>query len=247
MKIAIDSEDSFLKHFCKVKTSKCSSIYYWERGVQWPKFTFLRVHDAGSYFEKDFASDSRFFIDKLNLCENEIYIKVKDGLNISSYIEENFKLSGSRLAYFSFKKNNDLSFLERDEKLIECESEEDLEKFWIINSSGRSRKDPFLSPLWPVIKDSFLEGTKYFVLEKDKIPVSGAALDAFDFGYNLWGLATIENFKKKGFMKKCIHNIMKKYEGVFFAQTNYDSLTHHYFLKHHKANFLGSETWYVHK
>ncbi|MCI5072876.1 hypothetical protein MRY82_08060 [bacterium] len=247
MNLANKSEDSFLRHFCEIKPSECSSIYYWKDGVQWPKFTFIRVHVAEKYDEKDFESDSVFFIDKLKLSKREIYIKVSDDLEKSSYIKENFKLSGSRLAYFSFKKNNGACSLEKDEKFVECKNERDLENFWLINSSGRSRKDPFLSPLWPIIKNSFLKGTRYFVLEKNNIPVSGAALDIFEGGYNLWGLATVESAKRKGFMKKCIYNIMQICKGDFYAQTNYDSITHQYFLKHHEAEFLGSETWYVHK
>jgi hypothetical protein len=128
--------------------------------------------------------------------------------------------------------------------LVEAINDDDLKVFWQINSSGRTRQNPFESPLWPIIRSSHKSGTKYFYLLYKGNAVACAALEQLPSAWNLWGLATEVSEQNKGYMGEVVLQLLSRFKDRFVVQVNHGGLTHNYFLKNCEATELATESWY---
>lgn len=239
----IESEDSFLQHFCRIQRNEATDFYCWDEGLIWPKFTFLRLNSPEKLTLDLFLSEVDHFKKFSKVKDNDLVIKINDEYAVPAKLKAKLRPTGSRLAYLKFDKINKEALPNCE--LVKIADISGLEIFWTINSSGRTRVNPFESPLWPKVKKSFETGTQYFYLKYNEIPVSCGALDSLEAGYNLWGLATLESHKNSGYMSELIRSTMALLKSTFFVQVNFDELTHSYFLRHCSGMKLSSETWFA--
>ncbi|MEZ4815048.1 MAG: hypothetical protein R3A80_07565 [Bdellovibrionota bacterium] len=237
-----ESEDSFLRLFCKVKRNKVSDYYVWSEGLIWPKFTFMRLHSPEKLTLKNFQSDLLEFSRWSGVKVEDRVIKINDKHNLLKSIKKNLEPTGSRLAYLSFTQSIKRPLLGCD--LVEVSNEDDLKVFWKINSSGRIRKNPFESPLWPVVHSSYYAGTKYFYLRCNGEPVAGAAIDDFSQGLNLWGIATLEGKQGNGYMGEIVRLLAKNANKQIYVQVNYGEVSHQHFLRSCLATEIATESWF---
>jgi hypothetical protein len=102
-KLWSESEDSFLKHFCDIQRNEITDFYVWCAGLNWPKFTFIRLHSLANFTLPKFLSDVEKFKNLSKVGMEDLVVKINDSYLIPDSLKNKLELTKSRLAYLSFK------------------------------------------------------------------------------------------------------------------------------------------------
>lgn len=217
------AEDTFLLNFCSKKEYGFASHYSWD-GPDWPKFNFLRFYD--DKVEKELLISLLKEIS--SFCKKKshrFFIKIEKGecSQLSSIDEFKFFSYGTPIVSVC-NSFTDFENTSNGEGLSKVVSENDLREWWLVNSGGRSRENPFESPLFSKISKMFKEGSSiFYLLKKDGENVSCVAVSKMVEGINCWGLATNISQQRKGNAKKIYNHLSKLYKTDFYSQNNLGS------------------------
>jgi hypothetical protein len=230
-------ENTFLKSFCSIEQSDECSTYLWTDGGNWGKFNFVRVYNKLD--DKTFLSIKNKFEEKFKDSDKSLSVK-----SIACVESELFEEAGVPIVTIKLQpiSVSDLG----EARLLKCDSEEEIKRWWAVNSDGRDRTGN--SPLFPsILEMSKQKENLFYILKVNNEDAACGAISFFDDMYNLFGLATRKEYQSKGLMKKIINEISIIQKKEFVVQVNLDSYSYNYFSSLESSEILYKERRYVEK
>jgi hypothetical protein len=240
------SEDSFLRHCCEIRKSAWGHVYWWPANIDNPKLNFVRL-ELPNLIYSDFLEiehEYRPFFESKMLT---FWIKVPQSVSLLSEIGTKLKPRGTAIVYLR---------TERARKPIQtngvdarkCTSEKEFRQWWLIFSTYPTEREKLNSPFMPVALEAFRSGTEFYLLLKEGRPVSTLAIDRFGANrqhLNLWGAATNEQDRRKGYYLMLENLVLGSEKREIFMQVNENSPLHLYNMKFLDTHRLESVNCFV--
>lgn len=232
----VSAEDSFLQIFSENYNLDLFYVYSWT-DAPWSKFNFIRSVDNESEINFKYLKSIILSYQKKGI---KIYFKTHEEL---SFNKDNSDILFTKVGVpISHCSNLSIDFLSKQDlmcDLIEVKSAKRLQDWWIVNSDGRKRENPFESVIYKKLEALKLEGKhKFYLLKYDNQFVTSLALTETKCGYNCWGLATIESYQRMGLAKKMYDLLGRTFKNpvVLYSQNNFNS--DFYQFRKSKASFI---------
>ena len=225
----IESEDSFLAYFGSVEDYKSTRRYYWKNGP-WAKFNFVRIKPGVSLQDESMISEVKESINFFKSKSQKFYVKSHFDFDQIGSIP--LKHIGTPIVYNVNSLGDFKSRSELNVSLVEVVNEEDFKRWWIVNSGGRNRDNPFESPIYNSLKE-YLKNNKthFYILCHEGHDVTCVGVSEFKYGINIWGLATLPDFQGRGYAKKTLSLLENSFELDCYSQSNLGSISTKMFAK----------------
>ena len=164
----IKAENSFLNMFSTIDSKDSCIEYCWNIGQQWSKFNFLRA-SGDSSFEENLES-LKAYIRKNDMEGKKSF--VKSSLLLDREFGDNsinFKLVGTPISHNSNLSTDFIIKEDTESVLVKVTSIDLFKQWWIVNSNGRNRENPFESVIYKqLLKHIFEKQHELFLLKYKK-------------------------------------------------------------------------------
>ena len=183
--------------------------------------------------------------------DRKVNIKIPSTITLDFDINEIGVSTGTPICYFEM---NTSDFPESDvpkHHLKKCETLQDLELWWDINSDGRSRESQQASPLWPVIQKMHQNGHEFYIIHEEigDNGATGFAISKNGDCFNGFGVSTRTSCQKRGFFtasRSALKDVIIP-NTEFSIQANLDTSSFNYYRSLPNSVLVCTERNYVAK